>query len=230
MRKLVESSRKVLGGFDQRRSLQGPEARLSAPLHRLLSKTRLCEVMRQHFGFGQRSFGEAVAQDFGHPTMQNLPPALEKIFVRRILNKRVFEAIVGVGRETLNEQYVSFCKPLQRGLQRCIVHPSEHTKKIVREAASNHRADLRHFAGRAESVKSRHKRLLQRWRDHMGVIFPTPIQQKPRHFLNEKRHATGARYYVVHYFGRQSMARRKLSHHVTSLSSIKRYQRDRAVM
>jgi hypothetical protein len=35
--------------------------------------------------------------------MQHLSPALEKIFVGRILNERVLEAIVAVRREALDE-------------------------------------------------------------------------------------------------------------------------------
>jgi hypothetical protein len=62
--------------------------------------------MRQHFRPGRRSVRKAVAQNLGHAPMQHLPPALEKIFVGRILNKRVLEAIVGVRREALDEQNI----------------------------------------------------------------------------------------------------------------------------
>jgi hypothetical protein len=87
--------------------------------------------------------------------MQHLPPALEKIFVGRILNKRVLEAIVAVRRNALDEQNIGFRELLQRGLQRCVSHPGEGAEKAIREATSNHRADLRHLSGRAKSVEPR---------------------------------------------------------------------------
>jgi hypothetical protein len=52
---------------------------------------------------GSAAAVEAVAQNLGDAPMQHLPPALEKIFVGRILNKRVLEAIVGAGGEVLDE-------------------------------------------------------------------------------------------------------------------------------
>ena len=57
--------------------------------------------MRQHFRLGRRSVRETVAQNPGDAPMQHLPPALERIFVGRNLNKRVLEAIVAVRREAV---------------------------------------------------------------------------------------------------------------------------------
>jgi hypothetical protein len=54
----------------------------------------LGEVARQHFGFGRRSIGEAVAQDFGDAPVQNLAAAFQKILISRVLDQRVLEAIV----------------------------------------------------------------------------------------------------------------------------------------
>jgi hypothetical protein len=42
--------------------------------------------------------------------MQHLPPTREEVLLGRILNKRVLEAIVGVWRETLDEQNIGFRK------------------------------------------------------------------------------------------------------------------------
>ena len=99
--------------------------------------------------------GEAVAQNLGDAPMQHLPPALEEIFVSRILNKRVLEAIVGVRREALDEQDIGFRELFQRGLQRCVFHRGERAENAIGEATSNHRADLRYLSGRAKSVEPR---------------------------------------------------------------------------
>jgi hypothetical protein len=132
--------------------------------------------MRQCFRLGRPSVREAVAQNLGNAPMQPLPPALEKVFVGRILNKRVLEAIVGVRREALDEQNVGFCELFQGDLQRWVFHPGERAEKAIGEATSDHRADLRDLPGRAQSVEPRHQRLLQRWRYHVDAAFLAPLQ------------------------------------------------------
>ena len=111
--------------------------------------------MRQHLRFGRSSVREAVAQNLGDAPMQHLPPALEKIFVGRILNKRVLEAIVGVRREALDEQNIGFRELLQCGLQRRVCPSGERAEKAIGEPTTNHRADLRDLSGRAKSVEPR---------------------------------------------------------------------------
>jgi hypothetical protein len=106
-------------------------------------------MMRQHFRLGRRCLRETVAPDLGDAPMQQLPPTLEKIFVGRILNERVLEAILGVRREALDEQNVGFRELFQRGLQRCVGQSGERTEKAIGEATSNHRADGRQLSGRA---------------------------------------------------------------------------------
>ena len=56
------------------------------------------------------------------------------------------------------------------------------------------------------------------------------LQQKPRHFLDEQRHAAGARGNVFDNILRQRVAGRKLRHHVAHLGAIERRERDGAVM
>src|SRR5215469_14036486 len=138
-------------------------AGLAPPFDGGVGQTRLRRVMRQHFRLGRRRVREAVAQNLGDTPMQDLPPALEKIFIGRILNKRVLEAIVGVRREALDEQNIGFRELFQRSVQRCVFHTYERAEKAIGEASSNHRADLRYLSGRAKSVEPRHQRLLQRW-------------------------------------------------------------------
>src|SRR5262249_47669946 len=126
-----------------------------------VTRPRLRKVMRQHFRLGRSRVREAVAQNLGDAPMQHLPPALEKIFVGRILNKRVLEAIVAVRREALDEENIGFRELFQRGLQRWVGHPSERVKKAIGEPTTNHRADLRYLSGWAEPVEPCHQRLLK---------------------------------------------------------------------
>src|SRR5215471_15519938 len=127
-------------------------AGLAPPFDGGLGQSSLRKVMRQHFRLGRRSVGEAVTQNLGDAPMQHLPPALEKIFVGCILNKRVLEAIVAVRREALDEQNIGFRELFQRGLERRVFHPGERAEKTIGEATSNHRADLCYLSGRAKSV------------------------------------------------------------------------------
>src|SRR5262252_8518562 len=108
--------------------------------------------MRQHFRFGRRPLREPVSQNLGDAPMQPLPPALEKIFVGRILNKRVLEAIVAVRRDALDEQNIGCRELFQCGLQRRVCYSRERAEKAIGEPPTNHRADLRNHSGRAKSV------------------------------------------------------------------------------
>ena len=56
------------------------------------------------------------------------------------------------------------------------------------------------------------------------------LQQKPRYFLDEQRHAAGARGDVLDDVLRQRVAGGKLRHHVAHLGAVERRQRNRAVM
>jgi hypothetical protein len=74
-------------------TMQRLVAGFAPPFDGRVGQTRLREVMRQHFRLGRRSVREAIAQNLGDAPMEHLPPTLEKIFVGRILNERVLEAI-----------------------------------------------------------------------------------------------------------------------------------------
>jgi hypothetical protein len=50
---------------------------------------------------------------------------------------------------------------------------------------------LRHLTRWAEPVKPRHQRLLQRRRDGLNATLLAALQKKPRHLLDEQRHAPG---------------------------------------
>jgi hypothetical protein len=82
----------------------------------------------------------------------------------------------------------------QRRLQGSLFDSGHVAKKTVGEAAADHRADLRHLARRTEPVEPGHQRLLQGRRDSLDATTPlAALQQKPRHLLDEQRHAAGAR-------------------------------------
>ena len=162
--------------------------------------------------------------------MQNLAPALEQILISRVLNERVLEAIIGVRRQALHQQDVGLGKPFQRCLQRRILHPGHGAQKRIREVASDHGADLRHLARWAEPVEPRRQRLLQCRRDRLDAALLAALQQEPRHFLDEQRHAAGALGHAIDHFLRQRVAGGKLADHVPHLMAVERRERNRAVM
>ena len=74
-------------------------------------------MMGDRFGLG-RACRQLVAQDFGGAAVQRLAAALEQAVVGRVLDQRVLEAIVGLGRRALDEQEVGVGEPIQCCLQR----------------------------------------------------------------------------------------------------------------
>jgi hypothetical protein len=64
----------------------------------------------------------------------------------------------------------------------------------------------------------------------VDAALPAVLQQEPRHFLDEKRHTTGAFSYTVNQFLRQRVAGRKLFNHVPYLLAVERRQGDQGVM
>jgi hypothetical protein len=59
--------------------------------------------------------------------VQRLAPALEQILVGRVLDQGVFEAVIGLRRQTPRQQDVRLGEPVQRRLQRRVVHPGQRT-------------------------------------------------------------------------------------------------------
>jgi hypothetical protein len=119
---------------------------------------------------------------------------------------------------TTRQGAAAMIRSYQRRLQRCIIHqPSHVAQEAIREAAANHRADLRHLARRAEPVEPRHQRLLKGRRDGVdAALLAAALQEESRHFLDEQRHAAGAHGDILHHFLRQRVAGGKLRHLLTS--------------
>ena len=125
--------------------------------------------------------------------MQRLAAAPEQAVVRRVLDQRVLEAIIGLRRRALHKQKVGVGQPLQRGLQSRLVVFGDVAQKPVCEITSEHRADLRDLARGAQPVEARGERLLERRRDRLHAALIAALEQEPRHLLDEQRHAAGAR-------------------------------------
>ena len=70
-------------------------------------------MMRDHLGLRRRPL-RLVAQDFSGAAMERLAAALQEAFVGRVLDQRVFEAIVRLRADALNEENVRLDKALQR--------------------------------------------------------------------------------------------------------------------
>ena len=94
----------------------------------------------------------------------------------RILNERMLETIIALGRQALDQHNVGFGEFLQRRLQGCVLHPGHIADQAIGEAAADHRADLRHLARRTEAVEPRHQGLLQRWRNGLDAAADTQVQ------------------------------------------------------
>ena len=88
-------------------------ARPAPPFDREVVDARFGEMMRDRFRLGGLP-PRLPAQDFSDPAMQGLAAALQKAFVGRVLDQRVFEAIVRLRADALDEENVSLGKAIQR--------------------------------------------------------------------------------------------------------------------
>ena len=65
-------------------------------------------MMSKRFRFGVRAGREPVAKRLGDAPMQRLPTALQQIVVGTVLDQRVLEAVLGVGRPAFDDQDAGF--------------------------------------------------------------------------------------------------------------------------
>ena len=72
--------------------------------------------MRQQRRFGCSGVSKLIVQNFSRAAVQSLATALEQVLVSRILNERMFEAVFGVRRKALHQEYVGLSQPFQRRL------------------------------------------------------------------------------------------------------------------
>ncbi len=111
--------------------------------------------MRERLRLGVRAIGELVVQSLRDAAVQRLAAALEQVFVGRVLDQRVLEAVFRLRRETLDQENVGLGEPFQRRMQRRVVHPRHRAQQGKGKAAPQHRTDHRDLARRAEPVKPR---------------------------------------------------------------------------
>ena len=100
----------------------------------------------------------------------------------------------------------------------------------MREAAPEHRADLRDLPRGAEPVEPRGERLLQGRRDRLRAALDAALQEEARHLLDEQRHAAGALIDALDDIPRQRVAGRDFADHPCDLRAIERRERDHAMV
>ena len=72
--------------------------------------------MRERLRLGVRAIGELVVQSLRDAAVQRLAAALEQVFVGRVLDQRVLEAIIRLTAGTLGDEDVRAGEPTERGL------------------------------------------------------------------------------------------------------------------
>ena len=108
--------------------------------------------------------------------------------------------------------------------------PATARTSAVGKAASDRSADLRHLARRAEPVKSRRQGLLECRRDRLDAALLATLQQEPRHFLDEQRHAARALCHALDHFPRECVAGCKLANHLPYLLAVEWGESNHSVM
>ena len=185
--RLAEMGDRLLKG----RAAQSLIARLAPPLDREVVEAGLREMMGDDF----RLDGGALRlshQDLGGAAVQRLAAAPEQAVVSRVLNQRVFEAIVRRITGALDDEEVRRGEPVNCELEVGVVDPAHSARQRVGKITPQDSADLRDFACFAKPVKPRRKRLLQRRRDSLQAAGRAALKQKARDLLDEQRHPAGA--------------------------------------
>jgi hypothetical protein len=155
--------------------------------------------------------------------------ALEQDIVCSALKQRVLEAIVGLRRRALDKQEVGLGETLQRRPQSRLVELGDVSQQRVGEIASQHRADLRDIASRAEAVQTGGERLLQGRRDGLNALIPA-LEKQAGHFLDEQRHAAGPLVYALNYLLGERMVGRDLTDHARDPGAIQRGESNQTVV
>jgi hypothetical protein len=222
---LAEVGDRLLEG----RPAKGLVAGLAPPFDGEVVEASLCEMTRDHSRLGHGSLG-LIAQKLSGAAVQRLAAAPEQAVISRVLYQRVFEAIVGLRRRALDKQKVGVREPLQRRLQRRLLRFGYIAQQRIGKIASEHSANLRDFARRAEPIQPRGERLLQGWRDGVNTALLPALKKQARHLLDEQRHSPCSLANLVDYVFGERMARRDLADHARDPSAIKGAERDHAVM
>jgi hypothetical protein len=108
-----------------------------------------------------------------------------------LLDKGVFELIRG-GNAPVRPDEISTYEPLESGGQVVGLLTGQLPEEIEREFASDHGSDLGGGLGRAESVKTGHQRVVQRYRDFRSQRVCDPLADRAREFFGEEWYPVGA--------------------------------------
>ena len=111
--------------------------------------------MREQLRLGYSSGGKLIAQSFSRAAVQSLAATLKQVLISRILNERMFKAVVGFRRKALHQKYVGLSQPFQRRLQCFVINFGNSANKRVGEAAPDYGSDLCHLTRRSEPVQPR---------------------------------------------------------------------------
>src|SRR5208337_5286336 len=99
--------------------------------------------------------------------VQRLAATLEQAVVGRVLDQRMFEAVVRSRAGVLGDEEVRAREPVERGLEDWVLDLADSAEQRVGEIPPQDGADLRDFARFAQPVKPRGERLLKRRRDRL---------------------------------------------------------------
>ena len=178
---------------------------LTPPLNRGVGQPRLREMMRQHFRLRIGGRSEAVAQNFGHASMQKLTLPLQQVLVGRVLDECVLETVIGFGRQVLHQgcrlrraspaRFEATLRP--SGRQRVEARKRSRVRSRPRSAPPRAQAEL---------IQSCGQQLLQCRRDRLDAALFATFQQQPRHLFDEQRYTPSPFGHAVNEFLRKRVA------------------------
>ena len=149
-------------------------------------------MVRDRFRLGLRAGAEPVAHRLGGSPVQRLPAALQQRLVGRVLDQRVLEAVVGVRRPAVDEEDVGLSELLQRLFEfglRPSRRPRAAARRKIRARAPSRSSPLR---ARGQAGRAEQRAIAAKSAGAPARRPAAALQQQPRHFLNEQRHAAGA--------------------------------------
>ena len=207
-------------GLDIGRAQGRVLARLQPVSDRLFDQSGFREVVCQSFGLSLHDFRKLLLECVRNGRVQMPAPAYQEAGICSVPYQGVLEGINRVRNLAPPKNQFRPYQLAQRLFQLVPRQPRDGVQQFVVKIAARDGTDLCHLPHRCQPIKARHQRRLQRCWDRQSRqrtlenIMTVPFLQQPafKHcfgqFLNEQRHAIGARKNLVHHLLRQCLAAR----------------------
>ncbi len=190
-------------------------------------------MMRQQFRLAVTDLRIVRLQHLSDAGVQRLALALQQRVIGGFLDQRMLEGVAGASRSfAIAGSKARGCQLGQPLAERHLIHLVERGDELIAEAATDHRADLRHSPRLGQAVETRRQGIAEGFGDRdaqgcaginiavSGLDQLARFENGSRQLLDEERHAVGLGDDLSDEFRRQRFAIGKPCDHLTALGDI----------